>query len=135
MGMTYYMANAFLNYVFRESGSVPAPGTYYVGLSTSVMDATGSAIVSEPSGGNYARQSYPKASGSWVAPTLGVTSNNTTITFPESTNNWGTIKAVFIADSQTGGNILYYYNLDSYLPVPANTQVKIQGNNLIISGV
>lgn len=37
--------------------------------------------------------------------------NGTTIEFPKATSSWGTIYYFFVADAQTGGNVLVYGQL------------------------
>lgn len=134
MSMTNYITDALLNYLFRASSFTPA-STFYVGLSTTLIDETGA--VSEPSGGAYARQSITRASASWTDPaSVHYITNSTVINFPESTASWGTIKAIFLADNAAvgGGNVLYFDNLDSFIPVGPSTKVTISAGKLKVEG-
>jgi len=133
MSMTNYITDALLNYLFR--GITYTPGSVvYVGLSTTLIDETGA--VSEPSGGGYVRQPITSGSG-WNAPTgVHYITNSTVINFPESTASWGTIKAIFLADNAAigGGNVLYFDNLDSFIPVGPSTKVTISAGKLKVEG-
>jgi len=132
MSMTNYITDALLNYLFRASSFTPA-STFYVGLSTTLIDETG--VVSEPSGGQYARQPITRASASWTDPgSVHYITNSTVINFPESTASWGTIKAIFLADASTSGSVLYFDNLDSFIPVGPSTKVTISAGKLKVEG-
>ena len=132
MSMTNYITDALLNYLFRASSFTPA-STFYVGLSTTLIDEAG--VVSEPSGGAYARQPITRASASWTAPgSVHYITNSTVIDFPESTASWGTIKAIFLANASTSGSVLYFDNLDSFIPVGPSTKVTISAGKLKVEG-
>jgi len=132
MSMTNYITDALLNYLFRASSFTPA-STFYVGLSTTLIDETGA--VSEPSGGAYTRQPITRASASWTAPgSVHYITNSTVIDFPESTASWGTIKAIFLANASTSGSVLYFDNLDSFIPVGPSTKVTISAGKLKVEG-
>lgn len=107
------------------------PATYYLGLSTSAIDANGN-TAQEPSDIRYARQPITNTDMYW---TTGLYSNSMTntsdIQFDESAENWGTIVAVFLADAPTGGNIWYYYTLSPSVPVVANTTIQFGAGSLI----
>jgi hypothetical protein len=132
MSMTNYITDALLNYLFRASSFTP-DSTFYVGLSTTLIDETG--VVSEPSGGQYARQPITRASASWTDPaSVHYITNSTVINFPESTASWGTIKAIFLANASTSGSVLYFDNLDSFIPVGPSTKVTISAGKLKVEG-
>jgi hypothetical protein len=130
--MTNNITDALLNYLFRGVSYTPG-SVVYVGLSTALIDETGA--VSEPSGGAYARQSITRASASWTDPaSVHYITNSTAINFPESTASWGTIKAIFLASASTSGSILYFDNLDSFIPVGPSTKVTISAGKLKVEG-
>jgi len=131
MSMTNYITDALLNYLFR--GITYTPGSVvYVGLSTTLIDETGA--VSEPSGGGYVRQPITSGSG-WNAPTgVHYITNAVVVNFPESLTSWGTIKAIFLANASTSGSVLYFDNLDSFIPVGPSTKVTISAGKLKVEG-
>ncbi len=131
MSMTNNITDALLNYLFR--GITYTPGSVvYVGLSTTLIDETGA--VSEPSGGGYVRQPITSGSG-WNAPTgVHYITNAVVVNFPESLTSWGTIKAIFLASASTSGSILYFDNLDSFIPVGPSTKVTISAGKLKVKG-
>lgn len=98
MALTTYGKNLAYNYLYKSSAT--ASPTLYVGLFTSDPTDSGS-TVSEVSIGGYARQALSMAS-----PVAGNGSNNTDISFPEVTSDWGRIAYIGIMDSSTGGNMI-----------------------------
>jgi len=132
MSMTNYITDALLNYLFRGISYTPG-SVVYVGLSTALIDETG--VVSEPSEGGYVRQPITSGSSSWTAPgSVHYITNSTVIDFPESTASWGTIKAIFLANASTSGSVLYFDNLDSFIPVGPSTKVTISAGKLKVEG-
>ena len=98
-----YMNNMVLNIVFGAMEYVP-PATLYVGLSQSTSNKVG--IVSEPSGGGYARVPITNSATSFPLAVAGIKSNGTAVTFPVPTAAWGTVQSLFVSDAAAGGNIL-----------------------------
>lgn len=108
MAITTYQANKLNDFLFGGTSFTPS-GTYYLGLSTTAINANGGGAT-EPAGGGYARVAVTNNKTNFTTSSGGIVQNNTQFEFPESTTAWGTITHVFIADSGTigGGNILYY---------------------------
>lgn len=106
MAITTYQANRLNNYLFGATSFTPN-GTYYIGLSTTAINAAGTGVT-EPTGGGYKRVAVTNNKTNFTGSTGGIVQNKVQFEFPESTTAWGTITHVFIADSLTGGNILYY---------------------------
>jgi hypothetical protein len=63
----------------------------------------------EVTGGSYARVNLPPLDANWSAPdsTGGVSQNQSDITFPSPTANWGTVTHFAIFDATSGGNMLF----------------------------
>jgi hypothetical protein len=108
--ITYYQANLLLNHIFGRSPSYTAPVTYYVGLSTTPINADGTGAT-EPSGGAYARVAVTNNKTNWGVAANGALSNLTNVEFPESTLEWGIVTHIFVSDASTSGNVLYYDTL------------------------
>jgi hypothetical protein len=109
MALSNYTEDAFINAVFRNT-SFPAPtANVYVALYT--VAPTDSSAGTEVSGGSYSRVAVT-TTGGWTDPAgTGITSNISLITFPTATASWGTIVAVGIFDTISGGNLLAYQNM------------------------
>lgn len=130
--ITYTQAYKILYYNFGQV-VYTVPNFLYIGLSTQNPGNAGTNAV-EPVGGNYARVEYPNTSSAyWSEPINGVMHNQNTITFQTSSEAWGNITYVFISDSLTGGNILYYEALNSTMYVDINTTVQFLPAALEIS--
>ena len=109
----------------------------WLGLSTAVMTgASTGATASEPATADgYARQPIFLGTDYWTLSTAQSTDSKTDIAFVQSSDAWGTIQSVFIADSSTraAGNIKYYTILDPSLIVQNNTIVTFLAGSLTVS--
>ena len=138
MNATTYESNRILNHVFggAEGGgaSVYTPATnWYVGLSTTIVDATG--VVTEPSGGNYARVEIANDKTTWSDSTLATLQNDISVAFPTSSSSWGTIVSVFLARSGTEGtnDASYYFTLNPSFPVVGGSIVTFAAGTIDVS--
>ena len=104
---------------------------YYIGLSTTAINAAGTGVT-EPTGGGYQRVAVTNNKTNFTDSTGGIVQNKVQFEFPESTTAWGTITHVFIADSLTGGNILYYDALTTPRTVQTATILLFAINSMKI---
>jgi hypothetical protein len=120
-GMTHYLANKLIDLIWRNQ-AFAWPTTNHIRLVTSTPSNAVGGV--EVSGGSYARVAVPstlagmsgtQASGSTTASTgtSGRTSNNSALTFPAPTANWGTVTHVELMDASTAGNRLFWAPLDA----------------------
>jgi hypothetical protein len=131
-----------LNYNFGKQTPVYGPNTtMYFGLSTTEVDETGLASVTEPAAAaDYARVTYTNNTTNWStanATNGAVVRNNNPVTFTtsSSTSAWGTILSIFMADTSTraAGNILWYYTLEPSLVVGTSTVVDFAINTIVVT--
>ena len=130
MAITTYQANRLNNYLFGATSFTPN-GTYYIGLSTTAVNAAGTGVT-EPTGGGYKRVAVTNNKTNFTGSTGGIVQNKVQFEFPESTTAWGTITHVFISDSLTGGNILYYDALTTPRTVQTATILLFAINSMKI---
>lgn len=130
MAITTYQANKLNDFLFGGNSFTPS-STYYIGLSTTAISSSGTGAT-EPSGGGYARVSVTNNKTNFTNSSGGIIQNNQQFEFPESTTSWGTITYVFISDSPTGGNILYYDALTTPRTVQAATVLLFAVNSMKI---
>lgn len=124
--MSDFLENKLIDFLFRGqalgiTGATAAAGTgptsLYFGLFTA--NPTDSGGGTEVAGGSYARVAVSSSLANWAGTqstgsttassgTGGTTSNNSAITFPAPTANWGTITGVGVFDASTGGNLLLW---------------------------
>jgi hypothetical protein len=118
--------NKFLDWLLRgqaiglngaTAGAGTGPATTYFALFTAnPTDAGGG---TEVSGGSYTRVGVASSLVNWAGTqgagttavssgTSGTTSNNSAVTFPTPSANWGSITGCGIFDASTGGNLLLY---------------------------
>lgn len=85
--------NLVMDNLFKGNvGASPLPSSYYVGLSSTEMDAAGG-NVTEPTGNGYTRVLV-----SFSASANGKVYNDTNIEFPKSTGSWGTLSYCVLFD-------------------------------------
>ena len=133
MPASTYIKNKILDLRFGGT-AYAAEATIYFGLSTVALtaDNTG-ATVTEPVAGGYARVSYSNNKTTWTTSASERLENAIDIDFAVSTASWGTIQAIFIADSITtgAGNMLWYYNLTPTVTVGDATIVSFVAGAII----
>lgn len=113
--MTDYLENKIIDWMLRGQAFTP-PTTVYVGLLTAApSDATAG---TEVSGGSYARVAVTSNATNWNSTdgdndaassgTDGTTENDTVITFPAPTANWGVVTHFALYDAASAGNMLIW---------------------------
>ena len=118
--MSDYLENKLIDFLLRGQ-TYTAPTGLYVGLLTAAPSDTGGGT--EVSGNAYARQNLAPSLTNWSGTqaaasttassgTSGTSSNNVAITFPTPSASWGTVTAFGVYDAVTGGNLLFYGNLN-----------------------
>jgi hypothetical protein len=123
-----YFENAIID-LMRSTGFTEV--SVYVALFTdSATDAELEAgtLTNEVSGGAYERQLAGLS-----APSDGVSSNASDITFPQATADWGTIKYVALMDASSGGNILMWSQLDANKTINNGDTFKINSTELEVT--
>ena len=117
-----YLEDKLLDHVLRGT-SYTSPTTVYVGLYTTDPGDDNSGT--EVDGGCYARQvvSVTTASG-------GVVTSSGDVTFPQATDNWGTITHIGLLDALTSGNLLMHTELTTSRLIETGDVLKISDGNL-----
>lgn len=109
---TDFLENRVLD-CFLRNVAAGQSATVYVGLFTAAPTDAGGGT--EVSGNAYARQSV-----AFDAAASGATQNTAAVSFPTATpSGWGTVVAAAIFDASTGGNMLYWFDLDASKAVGA----------------
>lgn len=132
MGMSDYLENKLIDFIFRGIQYIPSENLYIALCTTVPEDSDSGSTIAEISGGNYSRVKIPCQASSWYSTdgstTLvsnginGRTGNATPVEWSNIT--WeGTIIAMAICDSPTGGNMLFYGEL-------TQTKTVVPGNSL-----
>ena len=119
MSLTNYGENRILD-LLRGAG------TYYIGLFTASPSENGSGT--EISSGGYARQkvTFGAASG-------GSMTNSEAIEFPTATADWGTATAWALFDAKTGGNMVWYGNINSPKILYSGDIYRVNAGNLTLT--
>ena len=134
--LTEYLENKLIHHVFRNQ-AFTTPGTsIYVGL-IKFYEAdkleTGKTASKEVATGSYARKQHTDWRDAHAVGTSGVIDNNSAVTFPTATADWGMVSGVFIADALTGGNILMHGALTTPRDIKSGDVFKFNQNDLDIT--
>lgn len=124
--MSDFLENKLIDWLLRgqaigitgaSAGAGSGPTSVWVALYTAnPTDAGGG---TEVSGGAYARVQIASSLANWAGTqsagsttassgTGGVTSNNSAVTFPAPTANWGSVTGFGLFDASTAGNLLIW---------------------------
>lgn len=108
------------------------PTSLYVGLLTAVSDKeAGSAT--EVTGGGYSRVQVSTSGGfNWNSAEQVITNSNA-ITFPTSTESWGTVYYVALYETATGGNPIAIIEFDEPVTIGSNFSLEIPAGGLKLS--
>lgn len=107
-----YLANKLLDLMFRNQ-AYAAPDTYVALVTAAVDEDDTGATITEPAGGDYAREQVNVNGGAaptWNLAAAGLVDNTHDIEFTTATASWGTITGVCIVDAAADGNLLFYDN-------------------------
>ncbi len=133
MSSTNFAENKILDLLFGATALTP-PSNYYIGLSTTTPNETGTGIT-EPSGGAYARVQIANNKTTFGTASAGALTNAIAISFAESTTSWGTITHVIFYDALTSGNVWFWEALPVSKSVAAYTTVYFSVGSLTISNL
>ena len=117
--MSDYLENKVVDHLLRGQ-TFTAPATVYFALATAA--GSDAACGTEVAGGSYARVAVTSSLANWAGTqaaastvassgTSGTTSNNTVVTFPTPTANWGSVVEFCVMDASTAGNLLFRTSL------------------------
>jgi hypothetical protein len=120
-----YLENALINGTLRGT-TFTAPAAVYVSLHTA--DPTDAGSGTEVSGGSYVRQA-----ATFGAPSNGVSTTTSDITYPQATASYGTVGFVGIWDAETSGNMLYHTALDISKAIDTGDIFKIASGSLTVT--
>lgn len=126
--VTTYQAHKILNYNFGGT-TYAVPSFYYIGLSTGNINPDGTGV-KEPIDSAYRRMMISNNKTIFSVAEGGVVTVKIDIVFPAATTEWGKVKDVFIADSVTGGNILYYDTLKLQRIIEADYEIFFPANSI-----
>lgn len=127
--MSRYLEEVIINAILRNTSFTP-PASIYLALYTD--DPTDDDIGTELAGGGYERKiisfKEPVREGNAT-----VVYNDNEIDFGIAESGWGTITHIGLHDSHTGGNLLYYGEIENPREVLKDDQLKIAENGIRVS--
>lgn len=136
MPFSVEQANSILNFMFSKTGTLTAPTSIYMALSSNDPEADNGTFT-ELSGGGYARvlvsvkgETYPDFIGSASARSI---KNTKQIVFNKATADWATAKGFALFSGVSGGAPFYYAKLDNEVTVPTGAVALFDPSTLVIS--
>lgn len=130
-----YLEKKILDEVFGGT-AFSAPGTLYIGLSTTTITNAGGNIT-EPSGNGYARKAVTNDTNNWntaiTESNKGKKTNKVAFEFAQATGSWGTITDWFIADASSGGNILAWGALGTSKSVTSGDIFRLAADAIVLT--
>ena len=138
-----FLENQLVDHILRgQTFSSTAPASFWIALYTAAPTDAGGGT--EVTGNNYARVAVPRTLAVWAGThgagttvastgTGGVTSNNTTITFPVPSGLWGTVTHFGILDAVTGGNLILHGALTVARTINTGNTVSFAPGQLVIT--
>lgn len=124
MAFTDFLENKLIAHTFSNT-AYTSPSTVYVALYT--VAPTDSTAGTEVTGGGYVRQSAA------FTTTNNQASNTSAIEYPTATAGYGTVVAVAVLDSLTGGNMLAFASLSTNKTIATGDVFRIPAGDLDIS--
>lgn len=130
MNTTYFL-NLTAGNIFGSQTNPAIPSTYYIGLSTTAPTLAGGNVTEPSTSYGYSRVALTSLS----EPSDGVVTNESVISWDESTDSWGTITYFVIYDSADvgSGNLLMYGALETARTVEAETVMTIKSGYLSLT--
>lgn len=123
---TTYFLNRIMGNVFKTETSPALPEKVYLGLSTSAPDIDGSGVTEPLVSAGYERVELNSLS----KPSNGVITNESAISFPESSASWGTVTHFALYDAPVNGNLLMFNVLSQARSVESATIVMVKTGSL-----
>lgn len=121
--------NSILDLVFGNR-LYASPLTVWFGLSTQIANKAG--LISEPpTSAGYGRMGIPNKPSIWTVVNKITRSNAYAINFPAPTSAWGLVVSGFIADNQSDGGIIAYFDF----AIPKNVAPPQPGPVISIGAV
>lgn len=124
-GMTNHLETQLLGAVLNGT-TYSSPTALYVGLFTSDPTETGS------EGTEVSDTAYVRQQVTFDPVTDGTASNTNLIEFATAAIDYGTITHIAILDAVTGGNMLFYQELETSLVVGEGVGIRIAMGDLTI---
>jgi len=147
-GKSNYLKETFMDYLlgwdiqtpFSDENNFRRPEYLWIALSLFSLDSTvtGKSIVEPSDFSNYARVKIDNSEDFWGIPPEnavlpGTRTNIKPVIFgPASQQPWGEVKAFALIDSLQEGNVLFWGNLNQFIPVGIGQFALIAPGSIMI---
>ena len=128
MTSTYFL-NCIMGNAFKTKENPTLPNKVYLGLSSTAPAVDGSGVSEPLASAGYERVELTNLG----EPSNGVISNDSEISFPESSASWGTVTHFVLYDAPTNGNLLMFNVLSQSRSVETATIVMVKTGSLILT--
>ena len=125
MTSTYFL-NCIMGNVFKTKLSPALPDKVYLGLSSTEPNVDGTGVTEPLASAGYSRVELTTLG----EPVNGVISNNSEVSFPESSASWGTMTHFVLYDDIVDGNLHMFEALTQSRSVETATIVIVKSGGL-----
>ena len=122
-----YLKNKMLDKAVGAANFTPAP-TLWIRLFSTVLTATGAGT--ELSNPSYQPIGIPNDAATFPLAANGTKSNAVRFDFAAAAENWANILSVGLFDSETGGNLYFYNNLNAPITIEAAQSLYFETGDL-----
>ena len=126
-----------LQSAFGGIAYVPKTMLYLAAIKDDGTEVVAASYQRIPVANTFVSGTNPEGTFNWIvdsATNQGYITNNIYLSFPEATSIWGNIKAIWIYDSLTGGNLLYKSeDLTNAVTVESTNLLVLEPNTLKIT--
>lgn len=127
-GISNFLENKLIDHTIRGV-NYPAPPSVFLALFTADSGLEANNPTAEVSGAGYARMEVGGSSGRSFTPagtvTIGQTELAQDVEFPIADADWGTVTHYAVMDAATGGNVLWWGQLDNARTVLAGDALRL----------
>lgn len=127
----YYNAAAIAN-IADNAASAPL-ANIQVALATASYSPSSTMVSNETAYTNYARQSVPRTTGGWSAPSGGATQNVAAIEFPQCGASGATITSACTGKGAGAADIFHYGDLNAPIAVSNQIQPRFPAGQVTIT--
>lgn len=116
--MTDYLANAWLDHLFNNDTYINPSAVYIGHYTTTPTASTAGAEVADPG--------YDRQSAAWASPAVGASLLDAAVTWtPLATDDPQTLDGWALADANSAGNVLWFYQWPTPVDVPAGDTIEL----------
>lgn len=129
-GKSIFLRDRILNFIFAGGAAFVPPASVWLRLYITTITSAG--VGTQMSAASYAPKEIPLGATHFPVTTTGEIANAEQIPFGTANEDWGLFSAWGLWTAQTGGNLLWWGNLDEPVEILEGTVLVLPIGMLII---